>query len=97
MISHNGPGKVHLGIATALDFVWDSFKDRISADRPLFITGHSLGGGLATLAAARLSQGRDVHGVYTFGSPRVGDSEFAQQFQTEAPAAMLLKVAAINP
>lgn len=50
----------------------------------LFITGHSLGAAMATLAAARLftdSRYSDVRrllrGVYTFGQPMVGDAAFA--------------------
>ncbi|MGH7128824.1 MAG: alpha/beta fold hydrolase, partial [Planctomycetaceae bacterium] len=49
--------------------------------RRLFLTGHSMGGALATLAAARLdSIGAHISGVYTFGSPRVGDRAFAQAY-----------------
>jgi triacylglycerol lipase len=46
--------------------------------RPLWITGHSLGAALATLAASRLSGDGSVRlqGAYTFGSPRVGDGAF---------------------
>ncbi|HXT21480.1 MAG TPA: patatin-like phospholipase family protein [Thermoanaerobaculia bacterium] len=44
----------------------------------LFITGHSLGGAVATLAAADLSSlGTKVAGLVTFGSPLVGDAAFA--------------------
>jgi triacylglycerol lipase len=47
----------------------------------LWITGHSLGGALATLTAARLREkDQSVHGLYTFGSPRVGDRDFQEEF-----------------
>jgi Lipase (class 3) len=51
----------------------------------LYITGHSLGGAMAVLAAARLfGRGYEalepkklIQGVYTFGQPMVGDRGFA--------------------
>ncbi len=51
----------------------------------LWFTGHSLGAGLATLAVAKLRiENEDleesIHGLYTFGSPRVGDKTFADKF-----------------
>jgi len=41
--------------------------------RKLYLTGHSLGGGLATIAAARLAfvhPDIDIAGVFTYGAPR---------------------------
>lgn len=42
-------------------------------NRKLFLAGHSLGGALATVAAARLVFEEDMHvaGMYTIGSPRL--------------------------
>ena len=46
--------------------------DRIRGDwSPLFVTGHSLGGAIATLAAYHATTYHDDTYLYTFGSPRV--------------------------
>lgn len=47
----------------------------------LAMTGHSLGGALATLAMSSLQRrGWRILEAYTFGSPRVGNSYFASDF-----------------
>lgn len=84
----DGPfgGKVHAGFYEALSNVWqllDRCVERFDEgkQKPLWVTGHSLGAGLATLAVARwLEQGRRVKGLYTFGQPRTGDGTFARNF-----------------
>lgn len=72
---------VHRGFAEALDGVWDGggLRDFIGGldTAKVWVTGHSLGAALATLAAARSER---LDGVYTFGSPRVGDEGFAAAF-----------------
>lgn len=74
------PGHVHRGFAEAVDEVWLEVLRLLGpADRakPLWVTGHSLGGAMATLAAVRLVNcGYTVRAAYTFGSPRVGDRLF---------------------
>ena len=92
-----GPqGEVHSGFQKALHDVWDEVWSQIQiyqgqkqdgaiitgSGKSLWITGHSLGAGLATLAAAklRLEMDEGVFGLYTFGSPRVGDRVFAEAF-----------------
>ena len=49
----------------------------------VYITGHSLGGALATIAAldiARKNKLNNPINLYTFASPRVGDNTFADKF-----------------
>ena len=78
-------GRVHSGFKAALDDVWEEMLPEIkileAQGIKIWVTGHSLGAALATLAADRLL---DVQGLYTFGSPRVGDQEFQSRFQLKA-------------
>lgn len=77
-----GPGHVHLGFKLALDGLWPQVESWLrELHEPVFLAGHSLGGALATLAAARcLADPRlpDPAGLYTCGSPRVGDAAFGR-------------------
>lgn len=71
-------GLVHRGFDAALYYVWERLSSQLGSIRgPLFYTGHSLGGALATLAASL----KPPHAVYTFGSPRVGDAEFVDHLR----------------
>lgn len=68
---------VHEGFTEALDSVWFKIEKELDALRcPVFFTGHSLGAALATLAAARRLASNPPKALYTFGSPRVGNSAF---------------------
>ena len=73
----SGIGWAHAGYVDALGRV--SFKARMMAEKvnsaiPLYATGHSLGGALATLYAAWVSgwpgQGHRLAGLVTFGAPK---------------------------
>ena len=84
-----GPGgKVHEGFYTALNCIWVDLYRYILQERgtrSLWLTGHSLGAALATLATAKLRLERDepVQGLHTFGQPRTGDRNFARHFNED--------------
>src|SRR6266545_2939140 len=65
------PGKVHRGFLGSLDTLWADLIQFLQAHhdktKPLYITGHSKGGGLAYLAAYRLLRNNFTPaGIYTF-------------------------------
>lgn len=82
-------GRVHRGFNQAIQSAWPDLLERIKAlrtdEQPIWFTGHSLGGALATVACATLSRDADhdyeIGGIYTFGQPRVGDGTFARAFR----------------
>jgi hypothetical protein len=92
-------GEMHRGFCEAAKVSFDWVSARVKAfDKPkkLFVTGHSLGGGIATIVYAGLMRGIaakqgqflkvNLAGLYTFGSPRVGNDAFAKEFTQMAKA-----------
>lgn len=79
-------GKIHTGFKEAFDHVRFDIEKKLNEDKlqnkPLFITGHSLGGALATIAAKKLTHKGGLAACYTFGSPRVGDEEWIGNIKT---------------
>ena len=88
LVQDDSGGKVHEGFIELINRTWPVIEEcvrKIQADgaqRTLWITGHSLGAGLATLVAERARRVGNfpVSGVYTWGSPRVGDEQFKQKY-----------------
>ena len=74
--------KMHSGFRRAYDYVAGSVSGAVSGlgDCRLYITGHSLGGALALIAARSLNAD-NVAACYTFGSPKVGSSEFGDDIK----------------
>jgi len=81
-------GRVHKGFIHAYQSVEKDIEKNVAKldGIPLYITGHSLGAALATLATQRLEQNpvfRDqIAACYTFGSPRVGNVEFDRELKS---------------
>ncbi len=110
----SAPVRVHTGFysawssnnfnSTVMDAVTAAVKKMDGQDPKIFVTGHSLGGALACLAAVEIKQAvkNAKMTVYTFGSPRVGNaafgaysnsliSDFWQVVRTEDPVARIPK------
>ena len=86
----DGIGKVHSGFYNAFDLVSGRITKRLEQDEvkdlPLYITGHSLGGALATVALRFLEKKEGlkdrIAACYTFGSPRVGNADFEEDIRS---------------
>ena len=82
---HN-TGDVHSGFQGEIKKVWDDLNFTIAdiQDRKIHITGHSLGGAMATICAKRLQEeGIHPHCLYTYGSPRVGDKRWVSSLNVD--------------
>lgn len=86
-VALQGGTRVHTGFFQAYwpirDLMFDVIRRVIKVrPRPVYITGHSLGGALALMATAELANDEDaivrdcVAACYTFGCPRAGDASF---------------------
>lgn len=94
-------GEVHSGFKQALEAVLPLLEARADllmadpGDARVWITGHSLGGALATMMTAWVMRQMETDpswasfplaGLVTFGSPRVGNPEFVAQFNSRTDA-----------
>ncbi|MBD5771730.1 lipase family protein [Marinomonas colpomeniae] len=77
--------KLHNGFSSSAKAVYRDIKPYLVADKPIHLTGHSLGGAIAVVLAMYLQQdGFDVTQVITFGQPKVTNVAGAAKF-TELP------------
>lgn len=86
--------KIHKGFATAYRAVGPELLSVVKKlmdvkRRPIFLTGHSLGGALATVCSldlfVRLGLTRREIFVSTFGAPRVGNRPFHKTYDAHVP------------
>ena len=78
-------GKVHGGFQKEVNDLWMDVvanydhNEQLKNRRTIYLTGHSLGAAMATIAATRLNG--SVEQLFTFGSPRVGGPLFIRNIK----------------
>jgi len=81
-------GWVHRGFQREVDDLWPRLEQALMSNRrPLWFTGHSLGGAMAVICAGRckLSYIRsNPRALFTFGSPRLGSWRYVNYVEIEA-------------
>jgi hypothetical protein len=90
-------GDIHEGFQEAFEVAKNDVQAAANlaatSGKPLFITGHSLGGALAALAAKYCaSRGATPCAVYTFGMPRVGGKRFAEEYNSSSLGAVTYRL-----
>lgn len=95
--------KWHQGFVSAITAVWPHLFPAVEAelkakDRVFWVTGHSLGGALAVLAAWLFKRKfLNVHAVVTFGAPMVGNKAVAEAIGREFPGKVFRYVNTPDP
>ena len=73
-------GRVHCGFKAEVDDLWPRMENALKENtKPLWFSGHSLGGAMATICAGRCKLAEipsNPYGLFTYGSPRVGNSRY---------------------
>lgn len=81
-------GRAHKGFAKAFEAIEDDVRKALTKLKkqcpglPVFMTGHSLGGAIATTATQVLEEKFTIAACYTFGSPRVGTAEWSESVKS---------------
>lgn len=78
-------GLVHSGFRGEVDKIWQdiAYCQHKNQNKKFYITGHSLGGAMATIATSRFEEFTKVTQLTTFGSPRVGTRKFVKHIETK--------------
>jgi triacylglycerol lipase len=89
---HSGGGKVHVGFKSYADKLWEPIVSTVvnakTANKKIWVTGHSLGAAMATLIARRCALDpmlQTPHALFTYGSPRVGDKTYVEELDKLIP------------
>jgi len=95
--------RFHQGFVSAIGDIWDPVYAEVDKllkekDRPLWVSGHSLGGALAVLASwLLLRKTINIHQIYTFGAPMVGNKEAVAAINKEFAGKMCRYANAPDP
>lgn len=95
--------RFHQGFVTAISDIWPQLFPAVDAelkraDRPFWVTGHSLGGALALLGAWLFKRKfLNVHQVVTFGAPMVGNKDVSEAIGREFGGKVFRYVNAPDP
>ncbi len=96
-------GKVHRGFQRVEGKLWTfakAFFDRPdNRTKPVWLTGHSLGAAMATLAASRLKREFPdiiIEKIYVFAQPRVGDLDFVKAYERDGLDRGFIKFSTFN-
>ena len=89
--THAGDAKVHNGFQRASKELWRQIEPRLPRSaKSLVVTGHSLGGGTATLIALRAQAAGLAPELVTVAGPRLGNAAFAAHFREQCSEAVHL-------
>lgn len=86
--------KVHRGFGKAANAVWPRFqaaleRANVTPDTPVLLAGHSLGSAVGQILLLRAETtgvlNSDQMQLYSFGTPRVGNADFAQAMNEAVP------------
>ena len=77
-------GLVHAGFKGEVDKLWEEINKHQQKhnDKEFYITGHSLGAAMATIATSRFEEYCEVNQLTTCGSPRAGTRSFVNNIRT---------------
>ena len=85
--------RVHDGFQRASQELWQQIEPCLppaSHAKPLLVTGHSLGGGTATMLALYACEAGRQAELVTVAGPRLGNGAFAKHYQEQCPPAVHL-------
>jgi triacylglycerol lipase len=78
--------------------LWSFLSENVKDDNPVFLTGHSLGGNLATVYASYLwwkfndtAHTKNNINIITFAAPAPGNESFADDFNTKFPVSLRIE------